>query len=66
MDGILLFSARNDHDLYDCASKRRTGEFSALYRVTVSLICQRNKVENTDFVSGDGCLSPIHIFWSVT
>ena len=35
-------------------------------RVTVSLICQRNKVENTDFVSGDGCLLPIHIFWSVT
>ena len=31
MDGILLFSARNDHDLYDCASKRRTGEFSTLY-----------------------------------
>lgn len=23
----MLFSARNDHDLYDCASKRRTGEF---------------------------------------
>ena len=36
------------------------------FRVTVSLICQRNKVENTDFVSGDGCLLPIHIFWSVT
>ena len=30
MDGILLFSARNDHDLYDCASKRRTGEFSLI------------------------------------
>lgn len=30
MDGILLFSARNGHDLYDCASKRRTGEFSLI------------------------------------
>ena len=26
----MLFSARNDHDLYDCASKRRTGEFSLI------------------------------------
>ena len=26
----MLFSARNDHDLYNCASKRRTGEFSLI------------------------------------
>ena len=38
-----------------------------LCRIAISVTnCQRNKVENTDFVSGDGCLSPIHIFRSVT